>query len=136
MNIIIKISKKKIINNVIKNNTKHNGAVVSFLGIIKDKNNNKKVKHIHYSIFNNLFFSVLKKYCTSILKNKKEISIYINQYSGIAYVGQINLIIYVKSKDRKNAFSVCHKLLEFIKYNSPVWKKETYADGTSKWINA
>lgn len=136
MTIVIKISKKEIIHNKIDDIPHTTGAIVYFLGIIKDTNNNKKVKHIYYSIFDKLFFSILKKYCISILKNKTYMSIYINQYSGIANVGKINLIISVQSKDRKNAFSICHKLLEFIKNNSPVWKKETYIDGTSKWINA
>lgn len=135
MNIIIKISKEEITYNTIKSMSTDIGAIVSFLGIIKDINNNKKVKHIQYSIFDRLFFSTLKKYCLSILKNKKN-KIYINQYSGIAVVGKINLIILVQSKNRKSAFSICHKLLEFIKNNSPVWKKETYIDGTSTWINA
>ncbi|HIH2762175.1 MAG TPA: molybdenum cofactor biosynthesis protein MoaE [Candidatus Azoamicus sp.] len=135
MNIIIKISKTNIKPNIIKKISKNEGAIVSFLGVIKNKNNNKDVKHVHYSIFNNLFFSILKKYCISILK-KKKIKIYINQYSGIAKVGQINLIILVHSESRKESFLICHKLLEFIKNNSPVWKKETYTDGTSRWINA
>ncbi|HIH2763419.1 MAG TPA: molybdenum cofactor biosynthesis protein MoaE [Candidatus Azoamicus sp.] len=79
---------------------------------------------------------MLKKYCISIKKNNNKTNIYINQFSGIAEVGKINLIIAIQSTNRKNAFLICHKLLEFIKNNAPIWKKETYIDGTSKWINA
>ncbi|HIH2763103.1 MAG TPA: molybdenum cofactor biosynthesis protein MoaE [Candidatus Azoamicus sp.] len=135
MNIIIKISKTELKYNIIQNTLNDVGAIVSFLGIIKNKNNNKQVQNIHYYIFDALFFSILKKYCISIIKNNNNTHIYINQYSGMLDVGKINLIILVQSKDRKNAFLICHKLLEFIKNNSPVWKKETYINGTSEWIN-
>lgn len=135
INITIKISKKKLYydTDIMNDNI---GALVSFSGIIKGCNNNKKVKEILYVVFNKLFISTLKKYCISIIKNKKEINIYINQFTGTASVGTVNLIITVKAKDRKNAFSMCHKILEFIKNNAPIWKKEIYSDGTSKWINA
>lgn len=135
MTIVIKISKSILKQNANKISP-NIGASVTFSGIIKSKNNDKEVKEINYIIFEKLFVSTLKKYCISIIKNKKEIGIYINQYLGIASVGTINLIISVQAKDRKNAFLICHKILEFIKNNSPIWKKEIYIDGTSKWINA
>lgn len=136
MNIKIKISKTEIKKNEIKINDLNIGAMISFFGIVKKNNNNKKVKNINYFIFENLFFYTLKKYCNSLIKKDKNIYIYIKQYMGIIKPGKINIMVIIKSKNRKKSFVICHKILEFIKNNSPIWKKEIYIDETSKWINA
>ena len=75
LNLIIKISKNDIstgINNIASGKI---GAVVIFLGIVKKVNNKKEVAYINYSIFEKLFYSILKKYSISLLNNNKNINI-------------------------------------------------------------
>lgn len=136
MNIQIIMSKEEILNNIPHHTSDEIGALVSFLGIVKKYNNDKEVENVNYSIFENLFYSILEKYCIKLVKRYKNIEVYINQYAGILTPGKINIIISVQSKNRKTAFILCHKLIEFVKNNVPIWKKETYIDGTSRWINA
>ena len=111
------------------------GAIVSFFGIIRDTNNFKKVKSIDYLIFEELFISILEKKCIHLLNDNKKVKIYIIQYQGSLQVTEINSIISVASDNRKTAFYICRELVETLKYNTPIWKKEHYLDGSFKWLN-
>lgn len=128
--------KKKINFSTIKNLiTKNTGANVTFIGTIKKYNNKKKVKNISYYVFKKLFKKIFEKKCKYFIKNKKALKIKIIQINGILKVKEINSIITVSSKTRKNAFYICRELVETLKYKAPVWKKEFYKDNSYKWLN-
>lgn len=135
-NINIKIFNEKIFidfNNLLVSN--NIGAVVSFIGVVRNNNNNKKVKSIFYEVFDDLMINCVKKKCLYLLKNDKNIFFNVFQRKGMIYVGDINLILYIGSEHRKKSFLYCRLLLEFIKKNAPIWKKEFYLDNTFNWIN-
>ncbi len=120
------------IKHVFNNNV---GAMIFFIGVIKGFNNNKHVKNISYCVFENLFYSIFKKKCMSLL-NESIFNIKIIQFSGTLNIGQINSVIIVYSNNRNDAFNVCKELVDFLKTDIPIWKKERYLDGSFTWINA
>lgn len=124
-----------IVENIIKNTHKYYGALFSFTGTIKSENNNKQVKNVTYRVFTQLFIQLLKKRCESLIKNNYIDYISITQFTGALHVGGTNSIILVSAKNRNTAFYACKDLVEMLKYELPIWKKETYLDGTYQWIN-
>lgn len=48
-------------------------------------------------------------------------------------VGEPAVIIAVASSHRAEAFEVCRALIESIKSDLPVWKRQIEADGTTEW---
>lgn len=48
-------------------------------------------------------------------------------------VGDIAVVIAVSSPHRAEAFEVCRALIETIKTDLPVWKRQIEADGTTAW---
>jgi len=110
------------------------GAIYSFIGVVRVTNNNKKVESITYNFFEDFFYSILTNECILFLKNGG-LKICIAQRYGKLNVGDINLLVGVSARHRKEAFLFCSELVEFIKHHVPVWKKEFYCDGTYKWIN-
>jgi len=111
------------------------GAIVSFIGTVKKRNLNKNVLKIKYVVFKSLAYSMLKKQCIYFV-SKYNCQIYIYQYDGVLYIDDVNILIIVNSNSRFVSFSICSSLLEFIKNNVPIWKKEFYIDNTYKWINS
>jgi len=112
------------------------GAIVSFAGVVRNVNNNRNVSYISYNVFDSLMYSLIKDKCISLIKDDVCTKICIAQYKGVLYTGGINLLIGVGSKHRKKALLYCNDLVEFIKKEAPVWKKEYYSDGTFNWINS
>ena len=48
-------------------------------------------------------------------------------------VGDAAVVIAVASPHRAEAFEVCRALIEAIKTDLPVWKRQVEADGTTAW---
>ncbi|WP_345800043.1 molybdenum cofactor biosynthesis protein MoaE [Microbacterium sp. AZCO] len=48
-------------------------------------------------------------------------------------VGDAAVIIVVASSHRAEAFDVCRDIIETIKTDLPVWKRQVEADGTTAW---
>lgn len=137
-NIFINISKDKLkIDEISKFSFDENyGAIVSFFGFVRNVNNCKTVSKIDYVVFENLAYSILIDKCYIFSKSYNPCKIYICQYNGRLYVGEINLLIAISTVKRDFSFFLCSELLEFIKNKVPIWKKEHYVDGSSSWINS
>ena len=136
-NYFLSVSKAKLSLNVLKFLYNDNaGAIVTFIGVVKKTNEEKIVNYINYSVFHDLTYALLKKQCLILLKNDLSTRILIQQREGIVKVNEINLIIGVSSTHRFKAFSHTECLIEFIKSQTPVWKKEYYKDDTYSWLNS
>ncbi|MCM3615669.1 molybdenum cofactor biosynthesis protein MoaE [Microbacterium enclense] len=48
-------------------------------------------------------------------------------------VGEAAVVIAVASGHRAAAFEVCRRVIETIKTDLPVWKRQVEADGTTQW---
>ena len=49
---------------------------------------------------------------------------------GRLYVGETSVLIVVASAHRAPAFDACRWLIDTLKQQVPIWKKETFADGS------
>jgi molybdopterin synthase catalytic subunit len=54
---------------------------------------------------------------------------------GDLVVGDIAIWIGVTAVHRGPAFDACRYIIDEVKLRAPIWKKETYADGTAEWVN-
>ena len=52
---------------------------------------------------------------------------------GVVPVGEASIVIAVSSPHRKEAFVACEYILEQVKLNVPIWKKEVYESGEPRW---
>ena len=53
---------------------------------------------------------------------------------GALRVGDSALEAAVASAHRKEAFAACDALVDRIKLRVPIWKRQTYTDGTHSWV--
>ena len=55
--------------------------------------------------------------------------------AGDLSVGEVALAVAVSSDHRAEAFAVCSQIVEEVKERLPVWKRQTFTDGSSQWSN-
>jgi molybdopterin synthase catalytic subunit len=48
-------------------------------------------------------------------------------------VGETAVVVVVAAAHRGEAFDVCRELVETIKHELPIWKRQVEADGTTAW---
>ena len=53
---------------------------------------------------------------------------------GKLQISEIALFVGVSARHREPAFLGCSYIIDQIKLRLPIWKKETYSDGSSQWI--
>lgn len=54
---------------------------------------------------------------------------------GLLAIGEAAVYVAVSSAHRDEAFQACRFIIDSIKHRLPIWKKETYLDGSSGWVN-
>jgi molybdopterin synthase catalytic subunit len=57
----------------------------------------------------------------------------VSHRTGRLAVGDIAVVIAVASSHRAEAFAVCRDVIETIKRELPVWKRQIESDGTTAW---
>lgn len=53
---------------------------------------------------------------------------------GLVPVGEASVVIGVATSHRAESFEVCRYLIDELKKHVPIWKKETFEDGTEEWV--
>ncbi|MCB9469079.1 MAG: molybdenum cofactor biosynthesis protein MoaE [Candidatus Obscuribacterales bacterium] len=111
------------------------GAVVTFEGRVRDHNDGKAVDHLVYESYEKL----AAKEAEAILKEARErypvLEAHCVHRVGKLEIGEVAVWVAVASAHRKEAFDACEFIIDSIKHRLPIWKKETYSDGSYEWVN-
>lgn len=111
------------------------GAVVSFEGRVRDHNNGRAVDHLVYESYEKL----AAKEAEAILKEARErypvLEAHCVHRVGKLEIGEVAVWVAVASAHRKEAFDACEFIIDSVKHRLPIWKKETYSDGSFEWVN-
>jgi molybdopterin synthase catalytic subunit len=51
-------------------------------------------------------------------------------------VGDLAVVVAVSCPHRAEAFAACRRLIDDLKREVPIWKHQTFADGTEEWVGA
>ena len=112
------------------------GAVSSFIGYVRDENNNKKVKSINLEVYQEMAHKQFEKIINKAnFKWKLEDSLIIHRYGKLEVNSKIVLVACF-SKHRKDSFESCNFIMDYLKKEAPFWKNEFYADKNEWLINS
>jgi molybdopterin synthase catalytic subunit len=119
---------------LIKGNHTDIGAVVSFIGLVRDLDN-EPIKKITLEYYPKMTKKTLESIVTKAREkwNLKNITI-IHRIGDLAFNEQIVLVI-TTSKHRQTAFESCQFIMDFLKTKATFWKKE-HTKNYSKWVSA
>ena len=106
------------------------GATVIFVGRVKSKNS--KVKELIYEAHPRVA-EFMERIVEEELKKAGAGDARVVQFLGPRKVGQKTLIVAVSSEDRESAFKAAREILERLKHEPPIWKREVRTDG-EYWI--
>ena len=134
---LVKIEEQKISSEKAKKfiSSEKNGAESIFIGKVRNENSGKKVVGVTYDAQDQVVIKSFQSICNNA-KNKfgKNTKIFLEHAKGYVPVGEISILIAVGSGHREEAFKISRYILEEVKHQSPIWKKEHYADGKEEWL--
>jgi molybdopterin synthase catalytic subunit len=110
------------------------GAVLLFLGTVRDHNEGIPVAGIYYEAYQKMAEESLFRIEKETLRRWKLLKIAMIHRIGELNVGDISVAIAVSSEHRNVAFEAGHYVIDRIKKEVPIWKKEKSRTGKESWV--
>lgn len=112
------------------------GAVVSFVGTVRDINEGDEVSVLELEHYPGMTEKALEQIRLQAHDRwQLESSMIIHRIGKMYPCDQIVLVA-VSSRHRENAFHAAHFIMDYLKTNAPFWKKETLPNGEERWVDS
>jgi len=132
----VKIQKEKFNpQNILRDAKKEKkyGALVSFIGSVRQETNNGKVKKLFIEHYKNMAEKIIYKTALNAEKKWNLDYCYIIHRYGTLKAGESIVMVITASKHRKEAYAANQYIIDWLKINAPFWKKEIF-ENKSKWV--
>lgn len=132
---MIEITEKPISPELIANKIKtdSSGCVVTYIGLIREYSQGKRVLSVEYKDTQGTAENELQEIASEIRQKWQINNLAICHRIGKLKVGDINLVVAIASAHRQEGFAACQHAIDQFKQKLPTQKRETYTD-SSVWI--
>jgi molybdopterin synthase catalytic subunit len=111
------------------------GAVVTFSGVVRNHDGGRGVEELEYSGHPSAE-RVIRQVADEIAARATGVrAIAVSHRIGPLRIGDVALACAVAADHRQEAFQVCAELVDEVKRQLPIWKRQVFADGTDEWVN-
>lgn len=110
------------------------GAVLLFVGVVRDHNEGREVGHLEYEAFAPMAERVLDQIVAEARARWDTGTLAVVHRVGRLEIGEASVAIAVASPHRGDAYEASRYVIEELKKRAPVWKREGYLDGESEWL--
>lgn len=109
------------------------GAVTTFVGQVRDHDPSVKgeVTHLEYSAHPDAE-QTLARIAHEIAQ--VEVTLAVTHRVGLLAVGDAAIVVAAAAAHRAQAFDACRELVERVKAELPIWKREVLVDGSHTWV--
>ncbi|MDY7095301.1 MAG: molybdenum cofactor biosynthesis protein MoaE [Acidobacteriota bacterium] len=109
------------------------GAVLLFLGTVRDNHQGQSVERLDYSAYEAMALARLERIVTELEQAHGPLRLAIVHRLGPVPVGEASVAIAAASPHRAAAYEASRRALERLKAEVPIWKREHYAGGEAAW---
>ena len=109
------------------------GAVVTFVGIVRARNLGREVRFLEYEAYEPMALSEMRKLAVEAGARWKITRIAIAHRIGVVEIGETSVAIAVSAPHRAEAFDASRFAIDRLKEIVPIWKKEHF-EGGEVWI--
>ncbi len=124
---------EQAVTNLVRRN--HCGAVVTFLGTVRDLTDGKITTHLEYEAYPEMAEKTLAQIESETRERWPIGDLAIEHRLGRLEIGDVSVVVAVSSPHRADAFEACKYAMDRVKEIVPVWKKENWSDGTTEWVH-
>jgi molybdopterin synthase catalytic subunit len=109
------------------------GAVVTFLGLVRNHNAGRSVRYLEYEAYEPLALKAFERIAGEIRDRWPSVRLALHHRIGRLDIGEASVAIVARSPHRGDAFAACRYTIERVKQIAPIWKREFF-DGGDVWI--
>jgi molybdopterin synthase catalytic subunit len=112
------------------------GAVVGFVGMIRDHDGGRPVVRLEYSAHPSAA-QVMAEVVAEVAQQSRGLrAVAASHRIGVLHIGEAALVAAVAADHRQEAFTACAHLVDTVKARLPVWKHQFFEDGTEEWVGS
>ncbi|RIX28678.1 molybdenum cofactor biosynthesis protein MoaE [Amnibacterium setariae] len=108
------------------------GALLTFRGVIRDHDSGHAVTRLDYSAHPDAA-AFLRAACERVAE-ATGLTVAAVHRVGELTIGDVALVAAVSAPHRAEAFAACSDLVDTIKAEVPIWKRQHSPDGTTEWV--
>jgi molybdopterin synthase catalytic subunit len=109
------------------------GAIVTFLGLVRNHNQGRRVQYLEYEAYAPLALKTFARIADEARERWAGVRLGLHHRTGRLEIGEASVAIVAASPHRGDAYAACRYVIERVKQIAPVWKRE-YFDGGDVWI--
>jgi molybdopterin synthase catalytic subunit len=109
------------------------GAITSFVGLVRDHNQGRRVHFLEYEAYMPLAVRALELIVTEARAAWPGARLGVHHRVGRLEIGEASIIIVAASAHRSDAFAACRYTIERVKQIVPIWKHEHF-EGGEVWL--
>ena len=113
--------------------TGSDGAVATFLGLVRNHNAGRAVQYLEYEAYEPLALRAFERISEEVAARWPGVRLALHHRIGRIEIGQASVAIAAASAHRADAFSACRYTIERVKQIAPIWKREFF-EGGDVWI--
>lgn len=109
------------------------GAVVSFAGVVRDHDQGRRVLGLEY-VGHPSAVRTLERVVHEVTAGFDVEAVAVSHRTGELAIGDVALAVAVSGAHRKEAFAAAAALVDEVKRQLPIWKRQVFADGSDEWV--
>jgi molybdopterin synthase catalytic subunit len=109
------------------------GAVVTFVGVVRNHNLDRRVRYLEYEGYEPLALRAFERIVREVGERWPGARMALHHRVGRLEVGEASVAIAAVSAHRGDAFAACRYVIERVKQIAPIWKREFF-EGGDVWI--
>ncbi|MEU4106999.1 molybdenum cofactor biosynthesis protein MoaE [Streptomyces sp. NPDC048208] len=111
------------------------GGTALFVGTVRDHDGGKSVSSLEYSAHPTAE-QELRRVAEEVAAEFPVRALAAVHRTGLLAIGDVAVITAVSCPHRAEAFAACRKLIDTLKHEVPVWKRQIFTDGATEWVGA
>ena len=110
------------------------GAVVTFCGAVRDHDGGRTVVSLEY-VGHPSAEDTIRAVAGRAAEMPGVLAVAVSHRVGTMAIGDAALVAVVSSAHREAAFGACARLVDELKRELPIWKRQVFGDGTDEWVH-
>jgi molybdopterin synthase catalytic subunit len=111
------------------------GATCAFLGTARDRSDSGSgVIGLTYEAWEELARRRLEEIAEEMFAKWPVRRVALLHRTGELEIGEVSVVVACSSPHRSDAFEACRHGIERLKEDVPIWKKERFVSGESRWV--
>lgn len=110
------------------------GAIVSFLGVVRNLHKGREVQRIFYECYESMTLKMMERIENEVLRKWPDMHLVLVHRIGMVELMEASILVITASPHRKEAYLANAYVMDRVKEILPVWKREYHPDNQTSWV--